>query len=156
LRRDRVVFRRLVDNRAGDENLRRAPIGGQAGEVLQTLANRRGPIGDALTAAARGVADGHFDRAAATRDFVAELRRQAASGTLDGLAHGGGASDLAAAGPGRAVPANAAAGEDRLADTGGERGARRVSPAGEARVDAQVKFCVEASAQVLRGRISIP
>ena len=120
----------VCDQLSQDESLRRATTDGQAAQILQTLANRRGPIGDALTAAARSVADGSASPAAAARDFVAELRRQAASGDLARLADGGARSAVDAQGQGH-EPAT-------LNANGTERGARDVAPAEEARAADQV------------------
>jgi hypothetical protein len=113
LRRDRTLFQSIADNRAiveqlgnklaQNENLQRAAADAQAVQILQTLANRRGALGDALTGAARAVADGSSDVATATRDFVAEIRRQAASGDLARIADGGTGSPLATPGAGGAV-----------------------------------------------------
>lgn len=143
LRRDRFVFSTLVDNQsiieelgnqlAQDENLRRAATDGQAVQILQTLANRRGPLGDALTAAARSVAESGASPAAAARDFVAELRRQAASGDLARIADGGTSSPVAVAGKGNEPPA---AEPGRVEP---ERNPRDVAPAEEARAADQVE-----------------
>jgi hypothetical protein len=144
LRRDRTVFQTIVDNSsiieqlgnrlAQDENTRRAVTDGQAVQILQTLAHRRGPIGDALTGAARGYASGSTDLAAAARDVVAEIRRQAQGGALHGLADGGSRSDVAIAGK-TAEPA---------ATPALDRTARDVGPTEEARVNEQVQQAIRA------------
>lgn len=143
LRRDRSVFRSIVDNSAiieelgnrlaQDENARQAATDGYAVQILQTLANRKGGIGDSLTGAARAVADGSANRDAATRDFVAEIRRQAASGDLARLADGGGGSALASGGAGATATRPATAGA-----TQAEHGVRDVGPAEEARAEIRV------------------
>lgn len=144
LRRDRTVFQAIVDNRAiieelgntlaQDANLQRSAIDGRAVELLQVLANRRGRLSDSLTAVARGVADGSLTRAIATRDFIAEIRRQTAAGDIARIADGGTGVPVDAAG---AVAADAR-GAGRTAESPGasgqrERGVRDVGPAEEAR-----------------------
>lgn len=146
LRRDRIVFSSIVDNQkiieelgnqlAQDENARRAATDGQAVQILQTLANRRGPLGDALTAAARTVADGSADLPTAARDFVAEIRRQAQGGALIGLADGGSRSAVAAAEPRGTHPPRAAAA------AGPERNAPDVTPAQEARASSITRAAI--------------
>jgi Cdc6-like AAA superfamily ATPase len=72
---------------AADVNARRATADAQALQILQTLANRSGPISDALGAAAkRAKSDGKY--ADAVRDFVAAVRRETESGDLARLADG--------------------------------------------------------------------
>jgi hypothetical protein len=96
LRRDKTVFATLVKEAetvemagnvlAKDINEQRAVADGQALQILQTLANRAGPISDALRAAAgRAGSDGY---AAATRQFVATIRDAVSSGQLARLADG--------------------------------------------------------------------
>jgi hypothetical protein len=96
LRRDKTVFATLVKEAetvemagnvlAKDINEQRAVADGQALQILQTLANRAGPISDALRAAAgRAGTDGY---AAATRQFVATVRDAVSSGELARLANG--------------------------------------------------------------------
>lgn len=150
LRRDKTVFQSIVDNSAiiedlgntlaQDANARRAAVDGQAAQILQTLANRKGPLSDSLTAAARSVADGSATPAAASRDFVAAVRRQAESGDLARLANGEQASPVATPGEGGAGP------------RGIERGARDLNPAEEAQASAVTQEtvrppAVEATAQ---------
>lgn len=94
LKRDRTVFRTLTrdegtiegaGNRlARDENLKRQTADAQAIETLAKLANRKGPLADALTAAARDAkADGNFT--AAARRFTTAVRAAAARGDLSGV-----------------------------------------------------------------------
>jgi len=160
LRRDRTVFQGIADNRAiiellgnrlaQDENFARAAADAQAVQILQTLANRRGPPGDALTGAARDVADGRVNLAAATDVFVAEIRRQSQSGTLVRGADGGAGSPLAAQGQGAAVPAA----RGRGAEAGDEGGVAKppaepvvaAAPADEAAASAQVAGAITNSA----------
>jgi hypothetical protein len=97
LRRDKKVFAVLTKEQsliesggnklAADVNERRAQADAQALQVLQTLANRTGPIADALNAAAkRAHGDGKYADAAS--DFAAAVRREAESGDLARLADG--------------------------------------------------------------------
>jgi len=90
LRRDKAVFGTLVKEAetletagnvlAKDINEQRAIADGQALQILQTLANRAGPISDALRAAAgKAGTDGY---ASATREFVQAVRELHASGEL--------------------------------------------------------------------------
>jgi hypothetical protein len=90
LRKDKTVFGTLVKEAetlegagnvlAKDINEQRAIADGQALQILQTLANRAGPISDALrTAAGKAGTDGY---ASATREFVAAVRELHASGEL--------------------------------------------------------------------------
>jgi hypothetical protein len=96
LRRDKTVFGTLVKEAetletagnvlAKDINQQRTVADGQALQILQTLANRAGPISDALrTAAATAKSDGY---PAATRQFVATIREAVSSGELARLANG--------------------------------------------------------------------
>ena len=96
LRRDKTVFGTLVKEAetletagnvlAKDINQQRAIADGQALQIVQTLANRAGPISDALrTAAATAKSDGY---PAATRQFVATIREAVSSGELSRLANG--------------------------------------------------------------------
>lgn len=171
LRRDRTVFQSIADNRAiieelgnrlaQDENLARAAADAQAVQILQTLANRRGPLGDALTGAARSVADGSSDAAAATRDFVAEIRRQAQGGDLARLADGGTGSPLATPGPGPAVPAAA---RDAAQTRGAEGGVAKppaepviaAAPADEAAASARVQAVVKSETTPQGEQLVIP
>jgi hypothetical protein len=102
LRKDKAVFGTLVKEAetlegagnvlAKDINEQRAIADGQALQILQTLANRAGPISDALRAAAgKARTDGY---ASATREFVGAVRELHASGDLvraaDSLERGAG------------------------------------------------------------------
>jgi hypothetical protein len=149
LRRDRRVFEALVDNQriieelgnqlARDENARRAAVDGHAAQILQTLANRKGPLSDALTAAARDLADRRAGIAAVSRDFVDAIRRQAESGALARGADGGSGSPVAVAGEGGAAPAATAAGRRGTEQPAipREEYPRDISPAQEARATEQ-------------------
>jgi hypothetical protein len=97
IRRDKAIFSTLVKERetieatgsqlAHDVNERRANADAQAVQILQTLANRKGPIGDALNFAARQAKhDGKY--ANAVRTFVDAVRREAESGDLARIADG--------------------------------------------------------------------
>jgi hypothetical protein len=93
LRRDRAVFNSLVENRARIEgegnvlaaaqNQTRSAIDGQAIQIIQTVANRKGELSDALTAAARELAD-TGNAAAASRSFIDAVREAVGRGDLDG------------------------------------------------------------------------
>lgn len=93
LKRDRTVFRSLVENRsriegegnvlAMDQNQSRSEIDGQAIQLVQTVANRRGPLSDALTAAARDLKEtGNAGRSSGS--FVDAVRDAVARGDFDG------------------------------------------------------------------------
>ena len=93
LKRDRTVFRSLVENRsriegegnvlAMDQNQTRSEIDGQAIQLVQTVANRRGPLSDALTAAARDLKEtGNAGRSSGS--FVDAVRDAVARGDFDG------------------------------------------------------------------------
>ena len=93
LKRDRTVFRSLVENRARiegegnvlamDQNQSRSEIDGQAIQLVQTVANRRGPLSDALTAAARDLKEtGNAGRSSGS--FVDAVRDAVARGDFDG------------------------------------------------------------------------
>jgi predicted transcriptional regulator len=97
LRRDKAVFGTLVKEAetlegagnvlAKDINEQRAVADGQALQILQTLANRAGPISDALrTAAGRAKSDGNYR--GAVGEFVQTVRDLSASGDLARLANG--------------------------------------------------------------------
>ncbi len=99
LRMERKVFQSLVDNANSIENegnvlnaatnADRADTDGRATQMVQTLANRKGALSDALTAAARRAADeGKY--ANATNDFVAAVRSAAKRGDFNGRETGGG------------------------------------------------------------------
>jgi hypothetical protein len=136
LSRDRALSESLVENPkivedigsrlASDENARQAAVDGHAAQNLQTLANRPGPLSDALTAAARELADGK-SIAAVSGNFISALRRQAEGGAFTRGADGGrgGAVDATSPrGTGTPVPA--------------ERSPRVVSPEAEARAEAHI------------------
>jgi len=91
LRKDKAVFGTLVKEAetlegagnvlAKQINEQRAITDGQAIQILQTLANRAGPVSDALrTAAERARSDGKYGDA--TRQFVQAVRELHASGEL--------------------------------------------------------------------------
>jgi hypothetical protein len=111
LRQDRRVFDTLARNKqtieaAGnvlstDENTRRAVADAQALQTLQALANRRGPVADALNAAARRARD-ERGYAGAVADFVAAVRSAVERGDLDGLPAGRSGSGVQAANEGGA------------------------------------------------------
>ena len=97
LRRDKAVFSTLVkesdileqagNKLAKDINEKRATANTQALQILQILANRTGPISDALgDAAKRAKSEGSF--AGAVRDFVGSVRKSASTGDLARLANG--------------------------------------------------------------------
>jgi hypothetical protein len=97
LRQDKAAFSTLVRNAerleaegnqlARNANQRRATNDTQAISLLQALANRKGPVSDALNAAARAAREsGSY--AEPTRNFVDAVRRAAESGDLDRISTG--------------------------------------------------------------------
>lgn len=97
LRQDASVFQTLVRNEddiaaAGnvltrDVNAARADIAARAAQMIQTLAHRKGPLSDALTAAARRAADeGRYGNA--TNDFADAVRRAVEQGDFNGVSPG--------------------------------------------------------------------
>lgn len=94
LRKDRAVFNSLVENEkrieAGgntlqtDQNAAKARTDGEAIQTLQITANRKGPLSDALTEAAKRFKE--TGRAApAARDFADAVRGGIERGDLDGI-----------------------------------------------------------------------
>lgn len=94
LRQDRAAFASLTRNaeeieQAGnalnrETNQRRAQTDAEAISLIQTLANRKGPLSDALSAAARLARDsGQY--ATPTRQFVESVRRAIADGDFEGV-----------------------------------------------------------------------
>ena len=92
LRKDRGAFKNLITNAerlegegnqlARDANQRRANDDGKAIALLQSQANRKGNLSDALSAAARrGKETGNFN--AAARGFVEDVRRAVDAGEFD-------------------------------------------------------------------------
>lgn len=111
IKRDKTVFSVLTkeaesiegagNKLAGDVNQKRAQADAQALQILQTLANKTGPISDALnTAAKKAKTDGKYPDA--VREFVKAIREQAESGDLARVADGG------SRGEERAIPENEA------------------------------------------------
>ena len=94
LRKDRAVFNTLVKNEESIEasgnqlststNQQRATTDGQALQIIQATANRKGALSDALTAAAEVYRDGG-NLAAASREFADAVRRGIERGDLDGM-----------------------------------------------------------------------
>jgi len=93
LRRDRAVFNSLVENRARIEgegnvlaaaqNQSRSETDGQAIQIVQAVANRRGELSDALTAAARSFKEsGNISRS--SRAFVDAVRAAVERGDFNG------------------------------------------------------------------------
>lgn len=124
LSRDRRVFETLTAEAeriraAGNvlqegENARRARLAGQAEEILDRLANRKGPVGDALAAAAaRARADGRLGPA--VDDFVTALRGALDGDGGDGLPGGAGGSVRPPAAEDGTLPAAADAPDDLTA-----------------------------------------
>jgi hypothetical protein len=97
LRQDRAAFANLVRNAENIEsagnvldrsvNERRADLDGQAIALVQTLANRKGALSDALSDAAR-LARGSGSYATPTRQFVESIRRAIADGDFERIASG--------------------------------------------------------------------
>lgn len=97
LRQDKNAFKSLVDNAsrleaegnqlAKQANQRRAENDTQAIALLQALANRKGDLSDALTAAAKQARDtGSY--AEPSRSFVEAIRRSIESGDFDRISTG--------------------------------------------------------------------
>ena len=97
LRQDKNAFKSLVNNAerleaegnqlAKNANQRRAANDEQAIALLQALANRKGPISDALNAAARAAREsGSYTEP--TRNFVDAIRLAAESGDIDRISAG--------------------------------------------------------------------
>ena len=92
LRKDKNAFQNLITNAARLEgegnklaqnaNERRAKDDGKAISLLQSQANRKGTLSDALTAAARQAKEtGNYN--AATRSFLEDVRRAISDGEFD-------------------------------------------------------------------------
>ena len=97
IRRDRTVFNSLVENQkrieaegntlASDTNLERVSTDGQALQILQTQANRKGSLSEALNAAAQQYQkDGNLN--AAATGFVESVRRGSERGDYTGHSRG--------------------------------------------------------------------
>lgn len=92
LRKDRAVFNSLVQNEtrieAGgntlrtDQNAAKAKTDGEAIQILQVQANRKGPLSDALTQAAKAYKETGRS-APAARDFASDVRGAIERGDLD-------------------------------------------------------------------------
>lgn len=112
LRKDRATFKNLVDNQARIEgegnqlatesNQKRIDEDGTAIAFLQSQANRKGTISDALNAAARD-AKSTGNIAAATRNFVESVRRAIDEGDFDSSATSDAGSYINAPAPERSV-----------------------------------------------------
>lgn len=85
LRRDKTVFNTLlredvrIQGQGGNRldrnaNQKKVDLDGQAEDIIQRLANRVGPISDALNAAAEGLGSGRIKAAAAAREFIDAVR----------------------------------------------------------------------------------
>lgn len=137
LRKDRGLFKTLVDRETRiaaegnvlnvDANARALEQSARLFETIKALAERKGPISDALQAAAvRAKETGN--RRASISDFVANVRSRVERGELDGEAPGGpiGAVDVAAARADGASGGQRAGGGDPVA-----RGSEFSDPAGK-------------------------
>lgn len=99
LGQDRKVFDTLVRNQddiaaegnvlARDANEARGDTAARAVQMIQTLANRKGVLSDALTAAARRAAD-EKRFTGAVDDFIGDVRRAIERNDFSGLETGGG------------------------------------------------------------------
>jgi hypothetical protein len=97
LRQDRAAFANLVRNAENIEsagnvldrsvNERRADLDAQAIALVQTLANRKGALSDALSGAAR-IARDSGSYATPTRQFVESIRRSITDGDFERLTSG--------------------------------------------------------------------
>lgn len=103
LRKDRAVFNSLVENQqrieAGGnklettQNAAKAQTDGEAIQILQIQANRKGPLSDALNAAAKAFKE--TGRAApAARDFASDVRGAIERGDLDSIPERGEVVDV--------------------------------------------------------------
>jgi hypothetical protein len=112
LRKDRSTFKNLVDNQsriegegnqlATESNQKRINEDGTAIAFLQSQANRKGAIADALNAAARN-AKSTGNIASATRNFIESVRRAIDAGDYDSAAISDAGSNINAAAPERSV-----------------------------------------------------
>jgi hypothetical protein len=112
LRKDRATFKNLVDNQsriegegnqlATESNQKRINEDGTAIAFLQSQANRKGAIADALNAAARN-AKSTGNIASATRNFIESVRRAIDAGDYDSAAISDAGSNINAAAPERSV-----------------------------------------------------
>lgn len=112
LRKDLSTFKNLVENQtriegegnqlATESNQKRINEDGTAIAFLQSQANRKGAIADALNAAARS-AKSTGNLASATRSFVESVRRAIDEGDFDSAAISDAGSNLNAAAPERSV-----------------------------------------------------
>lgn len=116
LRQDRATFNTLVQREnailgAGNvldraSNVERLTDNAKALSTLQALANRKGPISDALSEAARDAkSTGSFK--GATADFIETLRKAIREGVLDRPEEGGGRGVAEFAGDDRGQPRSA-------------------------------------------------
>ena len=137
IRNDKRIFEILTRNAdqieaAGNQlaegNARAAEVAAQAVEIIMRLANRTGPVAEALNAGARKAKEqGRYDQA--TRDVVDAVRSAIERGDIDGLLSGGTGRTLADeaaaaeiplfAGGTAGVPARAAATSDPARDLTG-------------------------------------
>lgn len=100
LARDKTVFNALVTEadriqsqgtNALDETANQARLSNdeRASQFLATLATRKGPVSDALTAIARRLKSGEVSRAAAAKEFLDRVRGEASQGLAEGPTAGG-------------------------------------------------------------------
>ena len=164
LRKDRAVFNSLVENKtrieAGgntlstDQNAAKARTDGEAIQTLQITANRKGPLSDALTEAAKRFKE--TGRAApAARDFADAVRGGIERGDINGVPKRGEVVDVE---PPPQINSIAASHVERLDDfaTPGGKGYEAQSDAlerelveGEAARTAPVTEATEAGEQML-------
>lgn len=103
LRNDKRVFETLTrnadeieaaGNRLAEGNAQVAEVAAQAADIIMRLANRTGPVAEALNAAARKAKEqGRYGDA--VRDFTEAVRSAVARGDLEGLGAGGTGRTLA-------------------------------------------------------------
>lgn len=128
LRKDKATFSTLVKREndilgAGNvldraSNVERLTDNAKALSALQALANRKGPISDALTEAARGTKGGGSFRGATT-DFVKTLRKAIREGALDRPEEGGGRGIPESPGDNRSQPRSAESANVTVEDEAG-------------------------------------
>lgn len=128
LKRDKAVFG-VLEREAADieaagnklargENIARIETAGQAADIIQVLAHRKGPVADALNRAARMAAEGHPKQA--VDEFVAAITETIRSGEIRKLMGARGFEEPTA----------------RLDEPGGEEAARQAEAlAAETRAD---------------------
>ncbi len=157
LRKERGVFATLNRNRSAIEaegnqldaaaNARRETENAQATQTLQVLANRKGPLSEALTAAAtRAFNDRNFR--GAVDDFVDAIRGAVARGDFDGASVRADGGDLDVAAEARSGPDRPGPGaeQERLTEFTEPGGEGQASQAAVLEADVRREFGLEDAA----------